>query len=165
MPLHTDLLEQAQHLARREPRRPRQASLRRAVSAAYYALFHLLIRDATVLLGLVPPVRGRFTRAFDHGVMKQASQDFTNPQPGRLPALTGGAPVPAALGQVASTFVTLQEMRHEADYNVERRFTRAEVNTLVAQAQQAFRDWRAVRTDPVARSYLAALLLGKKWIR
>lgn len=36
-----DLLEQAVHLARREPGRPRQASLRRAISTAYYALFHL----------------------------------------------------------------------------------------------------------------------------
>jgi len=42
-----DLLEQSSHLANREPRRPRQASLRRAVSTAYYALFHLLIQEAT----------------------------------------------------------------------------------------------------------------------
>ena len=41
-----DLLEQANHLARREPKRPKQASLRRAVSTAYYALFHLLIGQA-----------------------------------------------------------------------------------------------------------------------
>ncbi len=43
MAFHDDLLEQANHLARRERGRPRQASLRRAVSSAYYALFHLLI--------------------------------------------------------------------------------------------------------------------------
>ena len=42
MSLATDLLEQADHLARRERKRPKQASLRRAVSAAYYGLFHLL---------------------------------------------------------------------------------------------------------------------------
>src|ERR1035438_5650076 len=42
-----DLLEQAYHLARRERTKPRQASLRRAISTAYYALFHLLIREAT----------------------------------------------------------------------------------------------------------------------
>ncbi len=41
-----DLLEQAQHLAQREPKRPKQASLRRAISSAYYALFHLLISEA-----------------------------------------------------------------------------------------------------------------------
>ena len=38
MSLHQDLLAQARHLLRKEPRRPKQASLRRAVSAAYYAL-------------------------------------------------------------------------------------------------------------------------------
>ena len=43
--LHDDLLAQARHLATRERRRPKQASLRRAVSAAYYALFHYLIDD------------------------------------------------------------------------------------------------------------------------
>jgi hypothetical protein len=30
--LHKDLLDQAGHLAKREPKRPKQASLRRAVS-------------------------------------------------------------------------------------------------------------------------------------
>ena len=47
MSLHGDLLDQASRLAVQEPRRPRQASLRRAVSAAYYALFHLLVDAAT----------------------------------------------------------------------------------------------------------------------
>src|SRR5579863_6321021 len=42
MPFPNDLLEQARHLANREPKRPKQASLRRAVSTAYYAIFHLL---------------------------------------------------------------------------------------------------------------------------
>lgn len=47
MSLHRDLLNQARQLATHEPRRPRQASLRRAVSAAYYALFHLLVDAAS----------------------------------------------------------------------------------------------------------------------
>ena len=41
-----DLLEQAYHLANREQEDPGQASLRRAVSTACYALFHLLIDEA-----------------------------------------------------------------------------------------------------------------------
>ena len=36
--LHADLLRQARQLALREPGRPLQASLRRAISASYYAL-------------------------------------------------------------------------------------------------------------------------------
>ena len=42
-----DLLELAQHLAKLDSENPRQACLRRAVSTAYYALFHLLIAEAT----------------------------------------------------------------------------------------------------------------------
>ena len=43
MTVHDDLLAQALHLASKEPRRPRQASLRRSVSASYYAVYHLLV--------------------------------------------------------------------------------------------------------------------------
>ena len=46
MAYHDDLLRQALQLVRKEPRNPKQASLRRAVSTAYYALFHLLISEA-----------------------------------------------------------------------------------------------------------------------
>jgi hypothetical protein len=40
-----DLLSDANHLAARGGKNPKQSSLRRAVSTAYYALFHLLIAD------------------------------------------------------------------------------------------------------------------------
>lgn len=84
MSLARDLLEQAQHLSRRERGRPRQASLRRAISAAYYALFHLLIQEATGSLVARPELRPRFARAFDHGDMRSASRGFVNPQPNQF---------------------------------------------------------------------------------
>ena len=48
MGLAEDLLRQADHLAAYERLNPSQASLRRAVSTAYYALFHLLIGEAAL---------------------------------------------------------------------------------------------------------------------
>jgi hypothetical protein len=165
MSLAHDLLEQARHLSRREPRRPRQASLRRAISAAYYALFHLMIQEAAGTLVARPELRARFARAFDHGDMKQASRAFANPQPTQMSALAGGTPIPPDLQDVAAAFVELQEARHEADYNIDRSFTRLESTNLVARAAQAFETWQAIRADPVARTYLAALLLWKKWVR
>jgi hypothetical protein len=45
-----ELLEQAYHLARKDPDPPKEASLRRAVSTGYYALFHLLIGESVVKL-------------------------------------------------------------------------------------------------------------------
>jgi uncharacterized protein (UPF0332 family) len=44
--VYEHLLEQAVTLARLDSRRPKQANLRRSISAAYYALFHLLIDEA-----------------------------------------------------------------------------------------------------------------------
>lgn len=49
-----DLLELARHLANLDAGSARQASLRRAVSTAYYALFHLLeLKGTHPELGLV----------------------------------------------------------------------------------------------------------------
>ena len=70
-----DLLEQAQHLAQREPKRPKQASLRRAVSTAYYALFHRVLRAAAErFMGAGQQATAGYAllyRSFDHGYMKE----------------------------------------------------------------------------------------------
>ena len=56
--------------------RPRQAELRRAVSAAYYALFHALARCcADTLVGATPASRSQTAwtqtyRALEHGYAK-----------------------------------------------------------------------------------------------
>src|SRR5207237_8369588 len=72
--IYDDLLELADHLARREPRRPKQVSLRRAISSAYYAVFHALaFLCAETLVGgskswqAVTPVY----RSLDHGGAKR----------------------------------------------------------------------------------------------
>lgn len=68
MPFPNDLLEQARHLANREPKRPKQASLRRAVSTAYYALFHLLSIE-TPKNWKRPAERSTVARMLDHSPM------------------------------------------------------------------------------------------------
>ena len=97
--------------------------------------------------------------------MRSASKVFANPQPNQLADLTGGVQVPTDLQSIAATFVALQDVRHQADYNVRRTFGRLEVMNLVNRVDQAFQLWRTLRTDPAARMYLAALLLWKKWNR
>ena len=69
MPFPDDLLEQAYELAHKEPTNPKQASLRRAVSTAYYALFHLLIDDA-VSKWEVERQRSILARTFEHSKMR-----------------------------------------------------------------------------------------------
>jgi uncharacterized protein (UPF0332 family) len=163
MSLADGLLEQARHLANREPRRPRQASLRRAISTAYYALFHLLVDEATKLLAVEPRLRQLAGRALAHDEMRQASNSF---QSAGLPphvSVVSGTVIPSDLQLVAKAFVELQDARHAADYNLGRTYTRDDAQSLVDQADEAFQAWRNVRTEPIAKVYLASLLLWKRW--
>src|SRR5690348_10656250 len=90
MPYSADLLEQAKHLAKREKNKPRQASLRRAASTAYYALFHFLIYEAT-LNWRRPEQRKSLSRFFEHGKMKAACEK----QKGMCNAYINTSPRPA----------------------------------------------------------------------
>lgn len=72
MAFHDDLLQQAIQLINKEPKNPKQASLRRALSTAYYALFHLLINES-VSNWRKADLRAALGRAFDHNTMKSAS--------------------------------------------------------------------------------------------
>ena len=162
MGLHADLLRQARQLAVKEPRRPLQASLRRAVSASYYALFHLIVDEAT--RRMFPgrdrsALRGCLARAFHHGDMRKVAQQFSEGgiSPKLAPGLDGEALQPELIN-VAATFVDLQEARHEADYDTTRRFSRQEVVDLVDRADRAFSDWAVVRQTVQADTYLAGLL-------
>jgi uncharacterized protein (UPF0332 family) len=96
-----DLLDQAYHLANLESGDPKQASLRRAVSTAYYALFHLLVDEAVGNWG-VSRHRSILARTFDHGKMKGISEDHI-----RSFYSSGQPPSGAQPKNVAQTFVQL----------------------------------------------------------
>ncbi len=163
--LHGDLLLQAGHLASREPQRPKQASLRRAVSTAYYAVFHLLIDAASrfvVRRSNRSGLRSAVSRAFEHGEMRTAANGFKG---GTLPKALGAAisaPITHELKRLSAAFVDLQQARHEADYDVGRSFARREVLDLVAKAEQAFQDWTSVSGSEGGDAFLVAILLRKK---
>ncbi len=162
MSLHAELLKQAHFLARKEPKKPIQASLRRSVSASYYALFHLLVDDATRLMlsgNVRRPLRDSLARAFRHSAMKQTAVAFTRTSiPPKLAAGLNREPVQQELVDVATAFVQLQEARHDADYNRALRFTRRETLDLADLADQAFRDWSQVRGSLQADTFLTGLL-------
>jgi hypothetical protein len=103
MGLAQDLLQQAEHLATYEGSSPSQASLRRAVSTAYYALFHLLVEDAALLWTGSPEARTAVERGFQHGLMRNTSVQFRKPAwqdwHGSLQT------VPLALQKVTAAFI------------------------------------------------------------
>src|SRR5580658_5802915 len=150
-----DLLDQAYHLANLESDDPKQASLRRAVSTAYYALFHLLIDEAVGNWG-VARHRSILARTFDHGKMKGISEDHITSF-----YSSGQPPSGAQLKNVAQAFVQLQGKRHTADYD--NAFIWSKDNAIVAidTVRAAFIDWQAIRDQDTAQDYLLQLFLPK----
>ena len=98
-----------------------QASLRRGVSAAYYAIFHMLVDEAVNRMIAAPrhPIRNCLRRAFSHSNMNTVAQQFaTDSVSPKLSPGLNGQPLPPKLMQVAEAFVDLQQARHEADYTI-----------------------------------------------
>ncbi|MCK6514299.1 hypothetical protein L6R46_04485 [Myxococcota bacterium] len=160
MSLHDDLLKQAQQLARSEPKRPKQASLRRAVSAAYYALFHLLVHEGSVALSPLasPKVRSIVARTYQHADMKKVAAQVSKKNLPK-PYQSLGLSLAPELVDVAKTFTELQDARHSADYDVRAQLQRRAVLDLVAQAEEAFRCWKLCRRTEAAQVFLMAMLL------
>jgi len=154
MPFANDLLEQARHLANREPKRPRQASLRRAVSTAYYALFHLLTR-AFVSHWRISRQRAALARGFKHETMKGTCSRMLQPQAFPDPA----NPNVQRLRNVAQAFKELQQHRHDADYENSKKWTRTEVLSLIELAQTAFDEWQIIADEEIAQDFLLQLLV------
>jgi len=160
--LHGDLLAQAGNLVVKEPKRPKQASLRRAVSAAYYALFHLLT-DASSRFMVSGEADGRaelrqaIRRSYAHGDMKSAAKSFASGAPARVWTQAAGAVGPDIV-TVAETFLELQEARHDADYDHVRAWKRREALDLVRRAEEAFTAWKRASGSRDASTFLVALL-------
>jgi hypothetical protein len=102
--------------------RPSPAYLRRAVSSAYYALFHALARRAAkaALPQGTPEQQLRVSRTLDHGEMKVESGWITGQQGLGKSSSLGGVIDQLKQTQiqtVARVFWDLQEERHAADYD------------------------------------------------
>lgn len=159
------LLEQALHLANRERKRPRQASLRRATSTAYYALFHLLVRDAMRQIGpnLDEGLYNRAYRWFDHGTMYKVAKAFSESDVRAVNTKDILLKNSGWMELIAELFVNLQELRHSADYDPGAVFIRAEVLEYLSFLHVVFDQWPSLRNTPECNAFLLSLLLWEKW--
>jgi len=146
--LADELLEDARHLAVKGVSENRASCMRRAVSTAYYALFHVLVED---FVGNWPfaDQRARLARMFDHKKMRDAA--FT-PNDAKNPTLAE-----ASLGDVKTAFRQLQADRHRADYDLSWNIVATDVQNAIKLAEDAFTKWRAIRAEDVARHYLLSM--------
>lgn len=156
MTYHDELLQQALDLANKNPSSPAQADLRRAVSAAYYALFHLLISE-TVAHWNLDSSRDGLARMFEHRVMAKASERILD---AKLFPFSGEDPaVVRQLRALAKVFGRLQDERHIADYENATSWTQHEALEEVKTAVRAFSAWQSIKNEKIAQDYLVSLLI------
>jgi hypothetical protein len=150
-----DLLVLARRLIKNSgAQKPRQIYLKRAVSTAYYAVFHAMAKsNADMFLGVAKASRSETAwqqayRAMDHGPAKKACQAAQNLN------------FPVGIKACAAAFATLQEKRHSCDYDPLHRLTRQDALDALAEATAAVKALKLA--TPKDRRAFAAQLLFKR---
>jgi len=151
--LADELLEDAHHLADKGVADQRQSHMRRAISTAYYAVFHLFVEDF-VEHWEFPDQRARLGRMFNHGPMRNAA--FT-PKDKRNPTQ-----LEQGLIDVITAFEQLQKDRQRADYDSGWKLVETDVQNSVTLAEDVFMKWRKIRDEDIARHHLLSMF-GAKW--
>lgn len=134
------LLRQAEELTGSGRGQPRNADLRRATSAAYYALFHRLALDASrlVLPGGSHREVGQAARYVTYASIRQVCAWVGGESsPKHLDETVGRLRAHAGCTAVAAAFTKLHDERVAADYDHLAGFTRRGTASLVRQARRA----------------------------
>jgi hypothetical protein len=117
------LIDQAERLiAQVPPRRPRQVDLRRAISSAYYAVFHaMLAAAADQFVGATKRSSSQYSlvyRSIDHATIRDmCSQAQKQSISRRFAHYAPRSGFGANIQAFAAAVVDMQKMRHEADYD------------------------------------------------
>ena len=171
MSLAEELLEHARFLATLDPRITSQANIRRAISAAYYAVFHLLSAAVAEQVSPVFPagLRECTQRALGHSQMVNVAKAFSQQGKSEAKGLPKGFvlpdPISQELASISNGFKELQEARHTADYDVLKRYNPGDELAQVLQAEKIFKDWNMEKGSNNVPVFLAAMIFGKEWIK
>ncbi|MBM3569281.1 MAG: hypothetical protein FJX46_11090 [Alphaproteobacteria bacterium] len=168
--LHDALLEAARHLAIVQTGHAAGGFRRRAISTAYYALFHFLISESVrvVMPRVEPPLKRWIVRAYSHSDLRAVCQQFANGRIENVRQPAQGllaAPIAPELTKIAIGFVELQAMRELADYDLSYDASSAEADLAVFLAEDAMRAWKRLGAGQNQTVFLTALLLNRQWAR
>jgi uncharacterized protein (UPF0332 family) len=144
-----DLIAQAELLLKVSKKKPNQANLRRSISAAYYALFHFLISEASsrILPQRSAVLRQAISRSISHAdiknvcdqLIKKDLQTMKQQVRSMLPRLPT-----ALIRSLCESFIDLQQSRHAADYDLGTAVKKLKAEESVKRAQNAIASWRHV---------------------
>lgn len=142
------LIDQGDHLANRQAvGAPRQADLRRAVSSAYYALFHAVLTGAADLV--VGRARRKSTiyslvyRAPNHRSVRDIFHQVYRNEGKIISCLNDDVFGEDAVA-FASAFIDLYEKRQHSDYDPLYRITASEAGFAVSTGRAALVHWDAI---------------------
>jgi len=134
-PLH--LIKTAKKLVRGQGGRPPQTDLRRAISTAYYALFHCVANAyADGLIGTHSKTRNNL--AWKYSYRSVANSKVAQ----RCKRIDLMIQLPLAIQEFAELFIRLQSIRHDADYDPDVRFLRSEVIRGITHAEKVINDFK-----------------------
>ncbi len=117
--------------------RPQQIILRRAISTAYYALFHQLSKEcANFVVGTNPSddCWCRVYRSLGHNTTKNACLALLSEAKKQK---TGGETLPDNVGTFVSAFLNMQSERQDADYNPLKNFYKSSTQRDIDVARKA----------------------------
>lgn len=162
------LIQAARHLVEHNlAGRPRDALLRRAVSSAYYALFHEISRVAAQQMLPNAPQAAQYAlaRSFSHAQISVPcgwiAQRESKEPPSRLKPVVNGLRT-SSIVPVAEAFYDLRKAREDADYNHLHNIAKATVVATIGDAEAAIQHFRNPSADRTAfLALLAVCALGK----
>lgn len=163
MPDPVELLAVARLLAREDGIAPTDAQLRRAVSSAYYAVFHKILRAAAERFAGPGQegsgAYGTLYRSFDHAHMSRVCDDLqASTLRDRVKRMLRRDSVSQQTRDFAGAFPELQEARHQADYDPTVRFRPSDVGSLIDAAEVAMVAFDLIPPDEQA-DVLALLMV------
>ena len=153
MGLADEFLDDSKELAALSYANQRPSHMRRAISTAYCAVFHLFVEDFVVHWEFEDQ-RARLGRMFNHGSMRNAAY---TPKKKNDPT-----PLEKELIDVITAFGQLQKDRQRADYDSGWKLVETDVRNSVTLAEDVFAKWRKIKDEAIARHHLLSMF-GAKW--
>jgi hypothetical protein len=163
LPESSELIAVARALADGSIGGPRtDAHLRRAISTAYYAVYHKVTRAAAErFMGAGRQTTAGYSvlyRSFDHRHMREMCERLSAPTlKDRYRRLFGRDALSQEARDFTAAFAPLQDARHLADYDPEIRFLASDVVSMVDAADVAMAAFDAI--DPTEQADILALLM------
>ena len=133
-----------------------QSHLKRAVSTAYYAMFHAICASSAELLsgvGTDPATSAAWLQAYRGPEHTHVRNQCRNS--GLM------APFPTEVREFARIFVENQGHRNQADYNPRSDFSTSDVSQIIEEAEIAIADLLSAPTV-IRRAFAVAVLLRNR---